>query len=536
MVAQPFDRGEMYSRQDSLRGSNTPERAWWDLRHYRLAVWVYPEKQEIEGVNTITYVVKSDHPGRLQIELQKPMVLEQAVQNGKSLSWDQEGMIYFIQLQDEQPVGSRQELALTFGGKPKKARRAPWDGGFSWTKDDEGNHFIATSNQGEGSSVWWPSKDHPLDEPEEGITEIFTVPQGLVAVGNGRLTKTERDRKNKQVTYTWEVTNPINDYGININIGDYVNWTETYAGEKGDLECSYWALRQNEAEAREQFKQGSMTLEAMEHWFGPYPFYEDTYKLVHVPYLGMEHQSSVTYGNNFGNGYLGRDLSQTGVGLQFDFIIVHESGHEWFANNITHQDVADMWIHESFTNYSESLFVEYHFGKESGWKYVRGTRSNISNDIPIIGPYNVRREGSGDMYYKGGNMLHTIRQIINDDEKWRSILRGLNEDYYHQTVTSQMVEDYIAEKSGEFLEPVFDLYLRDVRVPTFSYRQTPNGTQYRWSNVPQDFIMPLDIMVNGEERRIIPTYRWQMLEDVTWDDELEASVDYYIYQEDQTVR
>ncbi|MEL6535487.1 MAG: M1 family aminopeptidase, partial [Bacteroidota bacterium] len=342
--------------------------------------------------------------------------------------------------------------------------------------------------------------------------------------------------RKKQVTYTWEVTNPINSYTINVNIGDYVNWTETYPGDKGDLDCSYWVLRQNEQEAREHFKQATMTLEAFEHWFGPYPFYEDSYKLVHVPYLGMEHQSSVTYGNAFGNGYLGRDLSQSGEGLKFDFIIVHESGHEWFANSLTNKDVADMWIHESFTNYSESLYLEYHFGQASAYKYVRGTRSNIRNDIPIIGPYNVRREGSGDMYYKGGNMLHTIRRIINDDEAWRGILRGLNEDFYHQTVDTEMVESYIAEKSGEYLQPLFDIYLRDVRVPTFTYRQTENGTLYRWSNVPSNFIMPLDITVNGENQRIIPTYSWQMLEEVTWNDEIGVDSNYYIYQEDQTVK
>ena len=532
-----YDLEDNYTRMDTLRGSVTPERAWWDLVHYDISLRVFPERQFFSGVNNITYVVESESPGRLQIDLQAPMKITQVYQNDVALEWEQDGYAYFIKLKADQPVGSRQLISVAWGGNPQVSARPPWSGGITWQKDSKGNPFIASSNQGDGASLWWPCKDHMYDEPQEGLRMGVTVPGNLVQVGNGRLVETKTNDEQGTKTYVWEVVNPINNYGVNINIGNYVNFTETYKGEKGDLDCSYWVLEHNEDKAREQFKQAAMTLEAFEHWFGPYPFYEDSYKLVEAPYLGMEHQSSVTYGNNYENGYLGRDLSFTGEGMKFDFIIVHESGHEWFANNITYKDIADMWIHESFTNYSESLFLEYHFGKESGWAYERGLRTSISNDIPIIGPYGVNREGSGDMYYKGSNMLHTIRMMIDDDEKWRGILRGLNEDFYHQTVTSEQIEDYLSEKSKIDLAPVFDQYLRDIRIPTFSYRVLEGGQMlYKWSNVQEGFTMPIDVWIGDKKVRLTPTDEFQMYRRVKEDDEVKVDVNYYVYTENQTVR
>jgi aminopeptidase N len=298
------------------------------------------------------------------------------------------------------------------------------------------------------------------DEPDSMLISV-NVPDNLMDVSNGRLRSVEI-KANKTKTYNWFVSNPISNYGVNINIGDYVHFSEVFKGEKGDLDCDYYVLKDNLEKAKEQFRQVPMMLKAFEHWFGPYPFYEDSYKLVEAPYLGMEHQSSVTYGNGFKNGYLGTDLSRTGWGLKFDFIIVHESGHEWFANSITYKDIADMWVHESFTNYSENLYVEYYYGKEAGSEYVIGSRRNIKNDRPVVGIYDVNYEGSGDMYYKGGNMLHTLRQIINDDEKWRGILRGMNGDFYHQVVTGEQIENYLSEKTGLNLTSIFDQYLRDL--------------------------------------------------------------------------
>ena len=248
-----------------------------------------------------------------------------------------------------------------------------------------------------------------------------------------------------------------------------------------------------------------MTLKAFEHWFGPYPFYEDSYKLVEAPYLGMEHQSSVTYGNKYANGYLGRDLSGTGVGLKFDFIIVHESGHEWFANNITNVDSADMWIHESFTAYSENLFVDYHFSTKEAEDYVIGTRKAIKNNSPIIGQYNVNNEGSGDMYYKGANMLHTLRQIVNDDEQWRNILRGLNKVFYHQQVTTEQIENYISTNAKLDLSGFFDQYLRTINIPVFEYQIKNNQVTFKFTNTVTNFCIPVKIRVNDPEKWLFTT-------------------------------
>ncbi|MEL7146109.1 MAG: M1 family metallopeptidase, partial [Bacteroidota bacterium] len=362
--------------------------------------------------------------------------------------------------------------------------------------------------QGLGASVWWPCKDHMYDEPDSMLISV-EVPANLMNVSNGRLQKTERNRKKKTKTYHWYVDSPIANYGVNINIGDYVHYGEKYAGEKGALDVDYYVLRENLTKAKKQFEEVPRMLKAFEHWFGPYPFYEDGYKLVEAPYLGMEHQSSVTYGNKYQNGYLGRDLSTTGWGLKFDFIIVHESGHEWFANNITYADIADMWVHESFTNYSESLFVEYFFGKDAGQEYVRGTRLNIRNDQPIIGTYNVNQRGSGDMYYKGGNMLNMIRQLIADDEQWRKILRGLNEEFYHQVVTTQQIEQYMIAESGIDLSKVFDQYLRETDIPVLDYWFKDDELNFRWSNCVTGFDMPVDVIIAGKHVRLSPTQMWQ---------------------------
>lgn len=519
-----------FTRQDTLRGSITPERAWWDLTYYYLDVKVDPEEKRIRGSNTIQYIVLSPH-NVMQIDLQEPMEIEKVVQDNKELTFEREGNVYWVKLDNTQKPGTSNSIVVHFGGQPKIAKNPPWDGGFTWQKDDKGNHFIANANQGDGASLWWPCKDHMYDETDSMKISV-TVPENLMDVSNGRLIKTERNKKEKTKTYHWFVSNPINNYGVNINIADYVHFGETYDGEKGKLDCNYYVLRYNLDKAKEQFKDAKRTLQALEHWFGPYPFYEDSYKLVEVPYLGMEHQSSVTYGNKYKNGYLGKDLSGTGWGLTFDFIIIHESGHEWFANNITNKDNADMWIHESFTAFSESLFLDYHYGKEAGAAYVLGTRSSILNDRPIIGNYNVNQRGSGDMYYKGSNMLHTLRQIVNDDEKWRSILRGLNKDFYHQTVTTAQIEDYLSEKTGHDLSAFFDQYLRDTRIPVLEYRIRQGVLFYRWGNAVENFSMPVRVQINGEEHWLKPTQHWNLLENISEDPTIEVDPNFYVSQMD----
>jgi aminopeptidase N len=493
---------KIFTRQDSLRGSITPERAWWDLTYYHLDITVNPVDSTINGSNTVTYKVIKPY-GLMQIDLQEPLNLTKVVQNNSVLKFKREGNVYWIELAEKQEQGKIYSVVLTYGGKPKVSTRPPWSGGITWKKDKNGLPFVASSCQGDGASLWWPCKDHMYDEPDSMLISI-NVPGNLMDVSNGRLRSVIK-QKNKTKTYNWFVKNPINNYGVNINIADFAHFSEIYNGEKGPLDCDYYVLKEDLEKARLQFKQAPMMIAAFEHWFGPYPFYEDGYKLVEAPYLGMEHQSSVTYGNGFNNGYRGVDLSNSGWGLKFDFIIIHESAHEWFANSITYEDIADMWVHESFANYAESLYVEYYFGKEAGSEYVLGTRANIQNDKPVIGIYNVNHEGSGDMYYKGGNMLHTIRQIVNDDEKWREILRGLNKDFYHQVVKGSQIENYIIEKTGINLKPVFDQYLRDIRIPVFEYSLKGNKLSFRWNNCIPGFTMPLKIYISGKEQVVKPT-------------------------------
>lgn len=498
-----------FTRQDTLRGSVTPERAWWDVLHYNLDVEVFPTTKSIKGTNTITYKVLQNNQV-MQIDLQRPMVISQITQNGKRLSFISKGNAHFITLKENQKINTQQSITIYFEGLPVEATNPPWDGGFTWQKDENNNFFIANANQGIGASVWWPNKDHPYDEPDNGIDLKITTPNNLVSVGNGRLiSKTENN--GSTTTSYWKVVNPINNYGININIGNYVNFSETYYGLKGKLDVDYWVLEYNLTKAKEQFKQVPMMLEAFEHWFGPYPFYEDSFKLVEVPYLGMEHQSSVTYGNRYKNGYLGRDLSGSGWGLKFDFIIIHEAGHEWFANNITNNDVADMWIHEGFTAYSENLYLDYHFGTQAANEYVIGTRRMIQNDRPLIGNYNVNNEGSSDMYYKGANILHTLRQLIEDDEKWRAILTGLNKQFYHQTVSSQQVEAYISKQSNIDLTQFWDQYLRTTKIPLLEYKIEENTLKYKYTNIIEGFDMPIKIKINEIEQWIYPKKYWQIL-------------------------
>ncbi|MHC2991142.1 peptidase M1 [Pontibacter sp. HJ8] len=520
-----------FTQQDTLRGSITKERAWWDLTYYHLDIQVNPADSSIHGVNTIQYKVLEPYQV-MQIDLQPPLRIEKVVQNGKQLDVKQLGNAHFVQLTAQQTSGAENQVEVYYGGKPQVSVRPPWSGGITWARDERGNPFVASSCQGDGASLWWPCKDHMYDEPDSMLISV-AVPKELTNVSNGRLRKVDENKDGTR-TFHWFVSNPINNYGVNINVGDYVNFSEEYQGEKGALDCNYYVLRDNLEKAKRQFKDVPRMLQAFEHWFGPYPFYEDSYKLVETPYLGMEHQSSVTYGNGYQNGYLGRDLSGTGWGLKFDFIIIHESGHEWFANNITYKDIADMWIHESFTAYSESLFLDYHYGTKAGNEYTIGKRKSIQNDRPIIGQYDVNHSGSGDMYNKGANMLHTLRQLVNDDEKFRGILRGLNRDFYHQTVTTKQIEDYLSKHSGKDLTRFFDQYLRDTRIPELEYRLEKKKLAYRWTNVVDGFDMPVKVYLNGKETWLEPTTEWKEMKKVKAGTTVKVDPNFYVTVGTQT--
>jgi aminopeptidase N len=504
LVGWTFAQASPITRQEMLRGTITPEREWWDVLHYDLSVRFLPEEKSIRGSNVITF--KTIKPGnKMQIDLQPPLAITKIVHGNEQAKFEREGNVYWVTFDKTIPQGKEEKVEVFYEGKPTESKNPPWSGGVTWGKDGNGNWLISTTCEGIGASIWWPNKDIGYDEPDRGMTIALTVPENLVGVSNGRLEKTELDAANKTKTFQWKVVNPINNYGVDANVGNYVNWNETYNGLGGKLDIGYWVLADQKEEAVKQFTEVPRMLKAFEYWFGKYPWYEDSYKLVAVPYLGMEHQSSVTYGNGYRNGYRGRDLSGTGIGLKFDYIIVHESAHEWFGNNISMKDAADMWIHEGFADYAESLFIEYYWGKKEAGDYVIGIRRNIQNDSPIIGTYGANREGSGDMYYKGANMLHTIRQVINDDQKWRAILNGLNSDFWHQTVTTQQVESYLSQKSGIDLSEVFDQYLRTTQIPVLVYTTEGNKLTYKYDKVVPGFAMPVKVAVNGKEVLLTPT-------------------------------
>jgi aminopeptidase N len=506
-VAGQSSPEKKFTRQDTLRGTVTPERAWWNATYYHVEVTPDYDQKSIKGVNTITFkVLKAGD--FLQLDLQEPMHIDSALYKGQPIMIQREGNAYFLKFNTAFAIDEMVSIRIVFSGTPRQAIRPPWDGGWIWAKDTKGRPWMSVACQGLGASVWYPCKDHQSDEPDSAALSI-TVPKDLVGVGNGRLRSVKKN-SDETSTYTWAVVNPINNYNLIPYIGHYENWTETYAGEKGNLDCSYWVLDYNVEAAKSQFVQAREMLQCFEHWFGPYPFYEDGYKLVESPHLGMEHQSAVAYGNKFANGYLGRDLSSSGWGLKWDYILVHESGHEWFGNNITSNDIADMWVHEGFTDYSETIFTGWKFGVEAGNDYVVGLRKGIQNKTPLLGPYGVNEEGSGDMYNKGANLLHTIRHVINDDEKFRSILRDLNKTFYHETVTSAQIEKFISDKSGFDLHTVFDQYLRTVQIPVLEYKIVGNKVNYHWTNCVPGFDMPLQVQWHGTHR-IKPTEKWKTL-------------------------
>jgi aminopeptidase N len=509
---------KIFTHADTLRGSITPERAWWDVTFYDLHVKINPSDSSISGYNAITYQVikqmptfdpSSQNGGEMQIDLMTPLVVDSMMQNRQSLPYRRDGNAFFVKITAPQPLQSEQTITVYYHGKPRVAKNPPWDGGFTWGKDSLGNPWIVTTCQGVGASIWWPNKDIQADEPDSQRIAI-TVPDTLVDVSNGRLRKRTL-HPDGSMTYEWFVSNPINNYDVAVNTAKYVHFTDIYDGKKGPLTLDYYVLPYHLEQAEKQFQQAKSMLKCFEYWFGPYPWYKDGYKLVETPHLGMEHQSCIAYGNHFENGYLGRDVSGTCWGLKWDFIIVHESAHEWFGNNITTKDIADMWVHESFANYAESLYTECLFGKKAASEYVIGVR-HIKNDRPIVGHYGVNDEGSGDMYNKGGNMLHTIRQIVNNDEKWREILWGLNKTFWHKTVSGKQIEDYISTKSGIDLSKVFEQYLTTTMIPEFDYYIKGGRLHYRWANVVQKFNMPLKVMLNEYKFSFIyPSTEWKTL-------------------------
>lgn len=503
--AQPI-----FTKADTLRGSLNDQRDWFDIQKYDITVQPFFETKSIKGsVSWTAKVIKASND--IQIDLQEPLVIDSIIYSNPTtsvkntaLSFKRDHNVTIANLTDHPAINSSFKLMIYYHGVPIEAVKPPWDGGWIWTKDANGKPWMTVACQGIGASAWYPCKDIQSDEPNNGASLTMIVPDTLMAIGNGRLKK--QSKNNGLATFTWEVISPINNYTIIPYIGDYIGWNETYPGLKGDLDLHYWVLRESEEKAKLQFKQVPLMLKAFEYWMGPYPFYEDGYQLIQSSHLGMEHQSAVAYGNKFGNGYLGRDLSGSGWGKNWDYIIVHESGHEWFANNITTNDIADMWVHEGFTNYTEVLYVDYYYGAKAGNEYCNGIRRGIQNKKPIIGHYGVNEKGSGDMYSKGANILQTIRHSINNDSLFRKILIGLNKDFYHQTVSTSQVENYISNKSNFNFGKVFDQYLRNPQIPTFNYNydSTQQILTYQYKNCIVGFNLPINVSYNNTNITLLP--------------------------------
>lgn len=500
-----------FTRADTLRGANGPGRAWWDVKFYDLEVEVTPNQRSLSGRNAITYLVLAAGD-EMQIDLQRPMTLDSLLFEGVSVPLRRDGDAYFARLPATQRPGEVHKVIAHFGGQPTVAVNPPWDGGYQWTSDGSGSPWVATSNQGLGASVWWPNKDIQSEEPDSQRIAV-TVPDPLVDVSNGRLREIQRNA-NGTTTYEWFVANPINNYSISVNAGSYAHWQEEIQGESGPLTMDFWPLAENLTRARTQWPQARSTLQCFEHWFGPYPWYEDGYKLVEVPYLGMEHQSAVTYGNGYQNGYRGMDLSGTGWGLQWDFIVVHESAHEWWGNNVTAADIAENWVHEGFAAYAESLYTEcLTSSTEAGAEYVIGTRRRILNDRPVVGTLGVSDDAGDDKYYKVANFLHMLRQLVGRDGSWRQILRGLNQEFRHQIVPGASVEEYISRESELDLAPVFEQYLRTVMVPVLEWQLNGTTLMYRWGNVVSGFQMPVRVALDpGGYTWVVPREQWQTAE------------------------
>lgn len=503
---------EAYTRADTLRGTINAERAWWDVLRYDITIKPDYNSKTLLGSNNIQYKVLSNHhPLVMQIDLQEPLVIDSILFNSKTkLQYTRDGNAWHVKV-PKQKAGSVNNVLVYYHGKVHEAIRPPWDGGFIWEKDSLGNPWISVACQGIGASIWYPNKDHQSDEPDNGASLTMIVPDTLVAVSNGRLISKQNNHDGTE-TYKWAVVNPINNYDISAYIGKYINFSEVYKGEKGNLDVNYWVLSYNLQKAKSHMvPEVHRMLESHEYWLGPYPFYEDGYKIVEAPHLGMEHQSAIAYGNKYQYGYA--DRPNTGWVTKWDAIIVHESGHEWFGNNITSKDIADMWVHEGFTTYSEVLFTEYWYGTEAGNEYNYELRSMIGNQFPVIGYYGVNDDiagRNGDMYPKGANLLHTIRHSMDNDSLFRMILRGLNKTFYHQTVTSKQIENYISQQSGFDYSKVFDQYLRNTEIPQLEYYFSPDKKKvfYRYTNCIKGFDLPLVLQSDAAKIRIVPVEKW----------------------------
>lgn len=478
-----------FTRNDSLQGGLRAERTSFDVQKYHLDITVDPEKRFISGSNTISFKT-TQNTNKIQIDLFANMQVDSILHDKKQLKYIRDNNAVFIEFPKEIKKNKKCEIQFFYSGNPIVAKNAPWDGGFVFNKDLAGKPWIGVAVQGTGASLWYPVKDSQSDEPDNGAKISVAVPNGLMNVSNGKFLGSV-DLKNGYTRWDWEVKNPINTYDITVNIADYTHFSE----KLNDLSIDYYVLKENEAKARKQFQQTIPMLECFQSKFGKYPFTEDGFKLVETPFLGMEHQSAVAYGNGYENGYLGDDLSGTGVGMLFDYILIHESGHEWFGNSITAKDIADMWIHEAFTMYSEVVYIECQFGSDKAETYLNGLQKSVANDRPIIGQYGVNNEGSSDMYYKGALLLNTLKNILKDDNRWWEIILKYSETYRHKIIDTETVIVYFNAEFKMDLTSIFNQYLRYKDIPELVLQKSGDSFAYFWNTSEPNFKMPVDVRI-----------------------------------------
>ncbi|HEY4357646.1 MAG TPA: M1 family metallopeptidase [Acidobacteriaceae bacterium] len=520
--ARRLDTLKTPTKDDLLRGEYGPYRANNDLLYYHLDIKVDPETKSVSGTNTVRFRMLQDGT-RIQLELAQAMNIDSIKLGEDTLKYTREERTVWIDFPKTLHKGKVYEIAFAYSGKPVTQGRF---GCFSFDKDKEGKPWITTACEGEGPSVWWPNKDQWRDEPQDGMELSIAVPNGLMDVSNGRFVDS-KDLGNGYTRWDWHVHYPINNYDVALNIGEYQHFT---LPQHGNTTIDLYALPEDLDKAKAQWTQVTGMLDAYEHYFGEYPFVKDGYKLIQVPYSGMEHQSAVSYGNHFKNGYYERDWTGVGISLKFDFIIIHESGHEWFGNSITAADTSDMWIHEGWTTYLEVLYVEYHWGKADGLRYVNGMKSKVHNERPIIPPHNTNAEPPQDQYFKGALMLNTLRSVIDDDAKWFADIHDFYQHFKYQNIMTEDVVAWWNKRTGINLTPFFDEYLRHASLPTLELKldEASHQVNYRWKADEASFAMPIKVGDANHWTTVTPaTADWKSMPWTGTKDDFKVAADLY---------
>jgi len=507
------------SRADILRGAYGPYRVNNDLLSYHLDVRVDPEKQSISGKNSVRFKMLADGT-RIQLDLHPALAVDKILLGATPLTYVRDSGAVFVDFPETLHAGQEYTIDFYYSGHPLQTARF---GGFTFAKDPAGHPWIYTACEDIGASVWWPNKDQWRDEVENMQISV-AIPNGLVDVSNGKFVG-KTDLGDGYTRWDWLVQYPINNYDVSLNIGNYVHFSD----QLGDLPLDFYVLPEDLDKAKKQFAQAKGMIEAYQHYFGEYPFQKDGYKLVEVPYSGMEHQSAVTYGNHFTNGYLGRDWTGVGVSPKFDFIIIHESGHEWFGNSVSAADRSDMWIHEGWTTYLEVLYVEYTFGHEDAIKYVNGYKPKVQNREPIIAERGIAATPPQDMYFKGALFLNTLRSVINDDARWFALIHDFYQHFKYQNIMTEDVVAYFNQQTGMNLTPLFDQYLRHTAIPTLElkFNEAEGTVDFRWQADEPDFAMPIRVGKKTDWQIIQPTTYWQTMKTPLKKNEFDVATDLY---------